>query len=197
MNGCRQEALTINMAREHAATPRRKTGGEDDRGKARSCTGTQKKQIAGGKSTATALALAGNSTPALTHTSSRCRQSAGERIRPSTQETHTLPAVIHQWARTRRDTPPPSPVQSHGQRDTATAPQPTNNAHGASNHPKSRTRKQFLIHPRRGASLHAVTTQRPTPSGRDTRPARCLSPPFASCPREKAAPTRFCHTHRK
>ncbi|RNC52135.1 exo-alpha-sialidase, partial [Trypanosoma cruzi] len=31
--GCRQEALTISLAREHAATPRRNTGGEDEKGK--------------------------------------------------------------------------------------------------------------------------------------------------------------------
>ncbi|ESS62715.1 hypothetical protein TCDM_09586 [Trypanosoma cruzi Dm28c] len=55
-----------------------------------------------------------------THAPSRCRQSAGEKIRPSTQQTHTLPAINHQWTR-RSDTPPPPPLQSHGQRDTATA----------------------------------------------------------------------------
>ncbi|EKF27165.1 hypothetical protein MOQ_009118, partial [Trypanosoma cruzi marinkellei] len=46
----------------------RNTGGEDDRDKARSSRNTQKKQTTGGKSTATALTPAGNSTPALTHT---------------------------------------------------------------------------------------------------------------------------------
>ncbi|RNC52085.1 exo-alpha-sialidase [Trypanosoma cruzi] len=35
MNGCRQEALTINMAREHAATPRRNTGENGERGKSK------------------------------------------------------------------------------------------------------------------------------------------------------------------
>ncbi|ESS54904.1 hypothetical protein TCDM_13673 [Trypanosoma cruzi Dm28c] len=69
--------------------------------KARSSTNTQKKQTTGGKSTATALALAGNSTPALTHTQtpSQCRQSAREKNRPSTQQTQI---------------PPAPPVQSHG-----------------------------------------------------------------------------------
>ncbi|RNC34790.1 hypothetical protein TcCL_Unassigned02392 [Trypanosoma cruzi] len=35
MNGCRQDALTIKMAREHAATPRRNTGKEGERGKSK------------------------------------------------------------------------------------------------------------------------------------------------------------------
>ncbi|RNE98431.1 hypothetical protein TcG_12317 [Trypanosoma cruzi] len=74
MNGCRQEALTIHMSREHAATPRRNTGGEDDRRKKQESaqnTHGRNKQIAGGKSTAKALALTGNSTPALKHTHHR------------------------------------------------------------------------------------------------------------------------------
>ncbi|RNC39230.1 hypothetical protein TcCL_NonESM11450 [Trypanosoma cruzi] len=37
------------------------------------------------------------------------------------QQTHTPPAINHQWTRTKRYTPPPPPVQSHGQRHTATA----------------------------------------------------------------------------
>ncbi|RNC32833.1 hypothetical protein TcCL_Unassigned04522, partial [Trypanosoma cruzi] len=69
MNGCRQEALTINMAREHAATPRRNTGEEGEGKKARSSTThTEETNTSLGKSTATALAPSGNSTPALTHT---------------------------------------------------------------------------------------------------------------------------------
>ncbi|RNC36066.1 exo-alpha-sialidase [Trypanosoma cruzi] len=158
MNGCRQEALTINMAREHAATPRRKTGEESEGKKARSSTThTEGTNTSLGKSTATALALAGDSTPTLTHTHtiSQCRQSAEEKIRPSTQQTHTPPAVIHQWTRTRSDTPPPPPVKSHGQRDTATAPKPTNIAHGASNHPKTHAE----------ADPHPATTRRHSPRG--------------------------------
>ncbi|RNC32416.1 exo-alpha-sialidase [Trypanosoma cruzi] len=43
MNGCRQEALTINMDREHAATQRRNTGGDDDREKSKKLHNTKKK----------------------------------------------------------------------------------------------------------------------------------------------------------
>ncbi|ESS54877.1 hypothetical protein TCDM_13704 [Trypanosoma cruzi Dm28c] len=89
MNGCRQEALTINMAREHAATPRRNTGGEDDRGKARSST-THTEETNFGKRIATVLALAGNSTPALTNT--HHRSAASPRVRgfgpPHNKRTH-------------------------------------------------------------------------------------------------------------
>ncbi|RNC35694.1 exo-alpha-sialidase, partial [Trypanosoma cruzi] len=140
------------MAREHAATPRRNTGGEDDKGKRHEAAqNTQKKQTTGAKSTAKTLILAGNSTPAHTHTDkkkSQCRQSAGERIRPSTQQTHTTPADTHQWTRTRRrDTPPPPLVQSHSLQDAATATQPTHNAHRTSAHTTSHTRKWLLIQP--------------------------------------------------
>ncbi|ESS60923.1 hypothetical protein TCDM_11526 [Trypanosoma cruzi Dm28c] len=94
MNGCSQEALTINMAREHAATPRRSTGEKGKKGKKHKHT--RKKQTTGGKSIATALALAGNSTPALTHAPSQCCQSAGEKIRPSPQHTaHMEQAITH------------------------------------------------------------------------------------------------------
>ncbi|ESS55744.1 hypothetical protein TCDM_12766 [Trypanosoma cruzi Dm28c] len=89
MNGCRQEALTINMAREHAATPRRNTGGEDDRGKARSST-THTEETNFGKRIATVLALAGNSTPALTN--KHHRSAASPRVRgfgpPHNKRTH-------------------------------------------------------------------------------------------------------------
>ncbi|RNC60686.1 hypothetical protein TcCL_ESM01678 [Trypanosoma cruzi] len=72
MNGCRQEALTINMAREHAATPRRNTEGGDDKGKKQEAAqNTRKKQRTGGKSTAKSHTLAGDTTPALTHTHHR------------------------------------------------------------------------------------------------------------------------------
>ncbi|RNF13279.1 hypothetical protein TcG_08559 [Trypanosoma cruzi] len=86
MNRCRQDALTINMAREQAATPHRST--EEKGGKARSSTNKRKKQTTGGKSTAKGFTLAGNSTPALTHTPSQCCQSAGKKIRLSSQLTH-------------------------------------------------------------------------------------------------------------
>ncbi|RNF20681.1 hypothetical protein TcG_03459 [Trypanosoma cruzi] len=44
---------------------------EDHRPQKRAAKNTQKKQTTGGKSTATALTLTGNSTPALTHTHHR------------------------------------------------------------------------------------------------------------------------------
>ncbi|RNC56141.1 hypothetical protein TcCL_ESM06337 [Trypanosoma cruzi] len=91
MNGCRQEALTIKMAREHAATPRRNTERGDDKGKRQEAAQhTRKKQITGWKSTAKALALAGNSTPALTHT--HHRSAVSPRVRgfgpPHSKRTH-------------------------------------------------------------------------------------------------------------
>ncbi|RNC36159.1 hypothetical protein TcCL_Unassigned00893 [Trypanosoma cruzi] len=152
------------MAREHAATPRRKTGEEGEGKKARSSTThTEGTNTSLGKSTATALALAGDSTPALTHTHtpSQCRQSAEEKIRPSTQQTHTPPAVIHQWTRTRSDTPPPPPpVQSHGQRDTATAPKAN----------KYRTRNEKSPkEPHAEADPHPATTRRRSPRGHTER----------------------------
>ncbi|RNC33750.1 exo-alpha-sialidase [Trypanosoma cruzi] len=93
MNGCRHEALTINMAREHAATPRRNTGEKDEREKkARSSTNTRKEQKTGGKSTATALILASDSTPALTHTHTRNRSAVSPQVRrfgpPHNKRTH-------------------------------------------------------------------------------------------------------------
>ncbi|ESS56262.1 hypothetical protein TCDM_12487 [Trypanosoma cruzi Dm28c] len=93
MNGCRQDALTINMAREHAATPCRNTGGEDDKGKKQEAAQhTRKKQIAGGKSTAKALTLTGNSTPALTHTNTHHHGAVSPRVRgfgpPHNKRTH-------------------------------------------------------------------------------------------------------------
>ncbi|RNC35178.1 hypothetical protein TcCL_Unassigned01962 [Trypanosoma cruzi] len=150
MKGCRQEALTINMAREHAATPRRNTGEKGEKEKKQEVAqSTQNKQIIIGKSTATALVLASDSTPALTHThthtQSQCCQSAGEKIRPLKTNAHTASSHLP-WTR-RNNTQPPPPAQSHGQRDTATAPQPAHNARGASNHPKSHTRKRILTHP--------------------------------------------------
>ncbi|RNC45019.1 hypothetical protein TcCL_NonESM05250 [Trypanosoma cruzi] len=90
MNGCRQEALTIHMAREHAATPRRNAGEKGE--KAGSSANTQKKQTTGGKSTVTVLALAGNSTPALTQTHTHHRSAASPRVRgfgpPQKEGTH-------------------------------------------------------------------------------------------------------------
>ncbi|KAF5216004.1 hypothetical protein ECC02_011270 [Trypanosoma cruzi] len=98
MNGCRQEALTINMAREHAATPRRNTGGEGDRRKARSSIthteGTNDRREKHRQRPSPWPATPHQ--PSHTHKPSQCRQSAGERIRPSTQQTHTPPAIIHQ-----------------------------------------------------------------------------------------------------
>ncbi|ESS63247.1 hypothetical protein TCDM_08991 [Trypanosoma cruzi Dm28c] len=203
MNGRCQDALTINMAREHAATPRRNTGEKGEREKARSSTNTQKKQIAGGKGTAKGLALAGNSTPALkhTHTPSQCCQSAGERIRPSTQQTRAPPAVIHQWARRRSDPPPPSPVQSHGQRGTATAQQPTQRTRSkqspkephaeADPHPAMTWRQNFQpLHPHWDSVPNSNKSQvvHHANSKIDSRCSPSLLLPFM--PTEEAAATR-------
>ncbi|RNC51686.1 exo-alpha-sialidase [Trypanosoma cruzi] len=119
-----QSIWPVSMPPLHAGTQEERITGEKSKKQHKH---TRKEQTTSRKSTATALALAGNSTPALTHTHtpSQCCQYAGERIRSSTQQTHTPPAINHQWTRTRSNTPPPPPAQSHGQRDTATAPQPT------------------------------------------------------------------------
>ncbi|ESS62136.1 hypothetical protein TCDM_10238 [Trypanosoma cruzi Dm28c] len=99
-----------------------------------------------------------------THTSSQCRQSAGERIRPSTQQTHTPPAVIHQWTR-RNDTPPSSPpVQSHGQRNTATAK--------TQRTPSEQSPKE----PHAEAIPHPPTTRRLTPRGHAERTVSPIEP---------------------
>ncbi|ESS60308.1 hypothetical protein TCDM_12169 [Trypanosoma cruzi Dm28c] len=181
MNGCRQDALTIKMAREHAATPRRNTGGEDDKGKRQEAVQhTRKEQTTGGKSTATALNLAGNSTPALKHTHSQqspTRDEEEERI------TATASSSIP--------------------RPTGYSHSPAHKAHQASNHPKSNARKQFRIHPRRGDKISSHFTQNgircPTQSGhrwcitparRVTRRANSLSPPLPSCPQKEAPATR-------
>ncbi|ESS62098.1 hypothetical protein TCDM_10264 [Trypanosoma cruzi Dm28c] len=100
----------------HAGTLEERMTGE----KQEAAQHTRKKQIAGKAPQRASPWPATPHQPSQTLTSSRCRQSAGERIRSSTQQTHTLPAVICQWTR-RSDTPPSPPVQSHGQRDTATA----------------------------------------------------------------------------
>ncbi|RNC35901.1 hypothetical protein TcCL_Unassigned01183 [Trypanosoma cruzi] len=81
MNGRRQDALTINMAREHAATPRRNKGGDDDRKKVRSCTTHKKKPTGGKASPQPSYWPATPHQPSHIHTPSQCCQSAGERIR--------------------------------------------------------------------------------------------------------------------
>ncbi|RNC33116.1 exo-alpha-sialidase [Trypanosoma cruzi] len=94
------------------------------------------------------------------------------------------------WTR-RRDPPPPE--HSHGQRDAATSPQPTHNAPGASTHPASHTLKWVLTHPpvtrRPTPRSHTRCT---TPSGKETRGARSLSPLLSSCPRKKTTAARNC-----
>ncbi|RNC36530.1 hypothetical protein TcCL_Unassigned00485 [Trypanosoma cruzi] len=81
------------MAREHAATPRRNTGGEGDEGKARSSTNTWKKHQSREKHRHGPHTGRRLHTSPHTQTPSQCRQSAGERIRPSTQQAHTPPAA--------------------------------------------------------------------------------------------------------
>ncbi|RNE97070.1 hypothetical protein TcG_12723 [Trypanosoma cruzi] len=83
MNGCRQEALTINMAREQAATPRRNTGAKGK--KARSSTNKRQTRKAPPRP------RPGRQLHTSPHkqTPSRCRQSAEEKIQPSTQQYRT------------------------------------------------------------------------------------------------------------
>ncbi|RNE99925.1 hypothetical protein TcG_12047 [Trypanosoma cruzi] len=149
----------VSMRPLHAGTQEEKMTRESKKQRKH----TRKEQIAGGKSSAKGLALAGNSTPALkhTHTPSQCCQSAGERIRSSTQQTYTPPSATHQWTRKRRDTPPPlSPVRSHGQRHTATA----------RSQQTQRTRsKQSPKEPHAEAIPHPSTTRRLTPRGHAER----------------------------
>ncbi|RNC40000.1 hypothetical protein TcCL_NonESM10579 [Trypanosoma cruzi] len=154
-DGCRQEALKINMAREHAATPRRNTGEKDERGKKQEAAQhTRKRQTTDGESTAAALALAGNSTPVLNYTPSRCCQSPGERIRPSTQQTHTEPAVTY---RGRGGTTHSLRLQLNPT-DNGIRPQP---AAGT-----QRTRsKQSPKEPHAEADPHPCMTRRLTPRG--------------------------------
>ncbi|RNC45684.1 hypothetical protein TcCL_NonESM04572 [Trypanosoma cruzi] len=111
-----QSTWPVSMRPLHVGTQQERVRGE----KQEAAQHTRKEQTTGGKSTAKGInLLATPHQPSHTHTPSQCRQSAGERIRPSTQQTRTPPAVTHQWTRKKRDTPPP--VQSHGQRNTATA----------------------------------------------------------------------------
>ncbi|ESS62129.1 hypothetical protein TCDM_10231 [Trypanosoma cruzi Dm28c] len=86
-----QSKWSVSMRPLHAGTQKEKITGE----KSKKQHNTRKKQTTGGKSTATALALAGNSTPALKHTPSQCCQSARKRIRSSAQQTHTPPAITN------------------------------------------------------------------------------------------------------
>ncbi|ESS55034.1 hypothetical protein TCDM_13519 [Trypanosoma cruzi Dm28c] len=117
-------------------------------------------------------------TPALTHKHTHTIAVLPDRAWEDTA-LHTKNARISrihpQWAR-KRDTPPSPPVQSRGQRDTATAPQPTQNAHGASNHPKSHTQKRIRIHPRRGDKISSHYTHNGIrcPAQRSHR--RCVTP---------------------
>ncbi|ESS62057.1 hypothetical protein TCDM_10300 [Trypanosoma cruzi Dm28c] len=95
MNGCRQEALTIHMPVSmrplHSGAQEERMTGE----KTRSSTNTQKEQtpVAGKAPPQPSYWPATPHQPSNTLTPSQCRQSAGERIRPSTQQTHTPPAA--------------------------------------------------------------------------------------------------------
>ncbi|RNC36535.1 hypothetical protein TcCL_Unassigned00491 [Trypanosoma cruzi] len=121
MNGRRQEALTIHMAREHAATPHRNTGEKGERGKKQEAaqhtkeTNYKREKHRHGPHTGRQL-----HTSPLTQTPSQCRQSAEEKIRPSTQQTHTKRAITQSAAR-RSDPSPihdaaPHSTRSHGVR---------------------------------------------------------------------------------
>ncbi|EAN82836.1 hypothetical protein Tc00.1047053511669.20 [Trypanosoma cruzi] len=143
MNGCRHDALTINMAREHAATPRRNTAGKGERGKARSST-THTEETNCGKS----IALAGNSTPALTHTYHHSAASPRVRRFGPPQNKRTQRQQSNTNGQERGGTTHRHHLQFNPT-DNGIQPQPRSqhNAHGASNHPKSHTQKRILIHP--------------------------------------------------
>ncbi|RNC39653.1 exo-alpha-sialidase, partial [Trypanosoma cruzi] len=158
MDGCRQEALTIKMAREHAATPRRNTGGEDyrERQEAAQAHKRNKHQSREKHRHGPRPGRRLHTSP-HTLTPSQCRQSAGERIRLSTQQTHTPPAATHhgreeetqrrhrlQFNPTANGIRPQPRSQHTAQKERAITTEP-------------HTQKRFLIHPRRAASLHAVT----------------------------------------
>ncbi|ESS60862.1 hypothetical protein TCDM_11582 [Trypanosoma cruzi Dm28c] len=121
MNGCRQETLTINMASEHAATPRRSTGEKGEREKKQEAaqhteeTNDRREKHRHGPHTGRQL-----------HTSPQTHTIAvlpvREREDSVLHKTNAHTASIHPEWKMRRDTAPSSPpVQSHGQRDTATA----------------------------------------------------------------------------
>ncbi|ESS62188.1 hypothetical protein TCDM_10181 [Trypanosoma cruzi Dm28c] len=170
MNRCRQDALTINMAREHAATPHRSTEEKGEKQEAAQTSGRNKRQA--GKAPQRASPW-----PATPHQPSHThhRSAASPRVRrlgfPHNSHTATASSSI------------PQPTgYSH-------SPLPAHNAHGASNHPKSHTRKRFLIHP--------AMTRRLTPRGASRQQKKrlavhTLSPPFPSRPRKEAAAARIC-----
>ncbi|RNC31841.1 hypothetical protein TcCL_Unassigned05615 [Trypanosoma cruzi] len=154
MNGCRQEALTIHMAREHAATPRRNTGGEDDKGKRQEAAQTHvgNKRQAGKASPRPSPWPATPLQPSHTHHRSAAspwvRRFGLHKRKAHAASSHT-------------------PMDKNGKRHTATAsssvprptgyshsPLPTHSAHGASNLPSTHTRKR---------SPHPPTTRRLSP----------------------------------
>ncbi|RNC35070.1 hypothetical protein TcCL_Unassigned02074 [Trypanosoma cruzi] len=83
-----QSTWPVSMRPLHAETKEEMMTG---RKKVRSCTNTRKKQTTDGKSTATALALVGNSTPAITDTNHR--SAVSPRVRrfgsPHKRKAHT------------------------------------------------------------------------------------------------------------
>ncbi|ESS61457.1 hypothetical protein TCDM_10965 [Trypanosoma cruzi Dm28c] len=112
MNGCSQEALTINMAREHAATPRRNTGEKGKKGKKQHNTHGRNKRQAGKASPRASPWPANPHQPSHTHH----RSAVSPRVRrfgPPHNNVHA--ASSHTQCTRRSDTPPPPPVQSHRQ----------------------------------------------------------------------------------
>ncbi|RNC39905.1 hypothetical protein TcCL_NonESM10688 [Trypanosoma cruzi] len=143
MNGCRQEALTTNMAREHAATPRRNTGEIGERRKKQEAAqNTRKKQIAGGKGIAKGLTLAGDSTPALTHTHHR--------------------SAVSPWV---RGFGPPHNKRAHTTTASSSIPRTTAYSHSpAANTLRTRS-KQSPKEPHAEAIPHPSMTRRLSPCG--------------------------------
>ncbi|RNC33869.1 hypothetical protein TcCL_Unassigned03397 [Trypanosoma cruzi] len=83
-----QSTWPVSMPPLHAGTQEKLVRGE----KSKKQHNTQKKQTTGGKSTATALVLAGNSTPVLNYTHTHHRSAVSPRVRglgpPPNKRTH-------------------------------------------------------------------------------------------------------------
>ncbi|RNC47295.1 hypothetical protein TcCL_NonESM02768 [Trypanosoma cruzi] len=145
------------MSREHAATPRRNTE-EDDRGKKQKAAQTH----GGNKRQAGKAPPRSSPWPATPHQPSHTNTIAVLPVREREdsalhkREAHTASSHT-QWTRRRSDPPPsPPPVQSHGQRDTATARRQQT----------QRTRsKQSPKEPHAEAIPHPSMTRRLSPRG--------------------------------
>ncbi|ESS61082.1 hypothetical protein TCDM_11344 [Trypanosoma cruzi Dm28c] len=151
INGRRQDALTINMTREHAATPPRKAGREDYRRKKQAAqTNGRRGKHRHGPRPGRQL-----HTSPHTHTPSRCRRSADEKIRPSTTNAHT--ASSH------------PPMDEDEKRHAATAsssnPRTTGYSHSPADNTQRTRSKKSPKEPHAEAIPHPSMTRRLTPCG--------------------------------